>query len=464
MIACRLRLWWGLLVPVALLGAIAGAVDQAVACPAEAGAARPAAEGPAPGMAAESQAPELQAAEAQAGPEKPLRCKADFEGGSAEVTLIDQQQRLIQLDPALHRDRGWRCWWFLKVTNICPGETLTLDVGTGSWATPDRASYSLDGHTWHHTAPGQRQQGRIIYRQRIDAPCAWFAWGPPFTPRDAHKLVHALARRCASAEAFELCQTRDGRTTPAVRIRPEQKEKGDGHGPAGSQPPYGVWIIARQHAWESGSSWVCRGLAEWLISDDPRAAALRAKAEVTLVPIMDIDNTAIGAGGKEQKPQDHNRDWSDDPHWPAVRAAMEAIRAADAQGRFDLFIDLHNPGAGDRQPFFYVPPEELLREPGVRNLQRFLAAAAEQITAPLPLAAKPRVSGPNYDPRWQRMSKNWVALHTRPHVVAVTLETPWNTPHSTTEGYQEIGRRLGQAIERYLRDDPRSFDPARADP
>jgi len=177
---------------------------------------------------------------------------------------------------------------------------------------------------------------------------------------------------------------------------------------------------------------------------------------------MDIDNTAIGAGGKEQKPQDHNRDWSDDPHWHSVRAAIAAIAAigrADARGRFDLFIDLHNPGYNDRQPYFYVPPDELLEEPGKGNLRRFLAAAAKEITAPLKLADRPRVSGPNYDPRWRQISKNWVTTHTRPHVVAVTLETPWNTPQSTTEGYRAVGRRLGLAVERYLRDDPRSSAP-----
>ena len=38
---------------------------------------------------------------------------------------------------------------------------------------------------------------------------------------------------------------------------------------------YGVWIQARQHAWETGGSWVSRGLIEWLVSDDPRAETLR---------------------------------------------------------------------------------------------------------------------------------------------------------------------------------------------
>ena len=62
---------------------------------------------------------------------------------------------------------------------------------------------------------------------------------------------------------------------------------------------------------------------EWLVSDDPRAETLRKAAKIYVVPIMDIDNVAIGAGGKDQKPHDHNRDWSDQPHWHSVAAAQE---------------------------------------------------------------------------------------------------------------------------------------------
>jgi len=45
--------------------------------------------------------------------------------------------------------------------------------------------------------------------------------------------------------------------------------------------------------------------------------------------------------------------------------------------------------------------------------------------------------------------------HAADHVVAVTLETSWNTPHSTTEGYRTVGRQQGLAIERYLRGEVR---------
>jgi len=387
-----------------------------------------------------------------------LAATSDFEGGSAIVESIDQAAATIRLSPAAPKERGWACWWYVKITGIKPGQTITLDVGpnaayrvpggnrlASTWVTPQRATFSIDGKTWRHTAPGKKRDDRISYTQQVDATEAWFAWGPPFTPRDAGALVESIDKASDHAEAFELCKTRGGRPVPALRIAQ----------PNGDAPRYGVWVQARQHAWESGASWVGVGLVEWLVSEDERAEALRKRAEIYIVPIMDIDNTAIGAGGKEELPRDHNRDWSDEPHHGSVKAAQEKIVAMHKAGRFDLFIDLHNPGPRDHQPFYFTAPDELLSEAGKRNLARFVAAGREEITGPMKLAEKTRPSGASYDKNWRLISKNWVQGSTSPNVVAVTLETTWDSPYSTVKGYKEVGRQQGLAIERYLRESPR---------
>ena len=372
-----------------------------------------------------------------------LSVAADFPGGSARVESIDQVSRTIRLVPAEHPGRGWACWWSLRVDGIRPGETIALDVGGGHFARPDRTTVSLDQQTWSHTAPGERRGDRIVYRQRVDAARAWFAWGTPFTLADAAALVERAARAGPHASAFELCRSREGHPVPALRIgRAEVPEAGR----------LAVWVQARQHAWESGSSWVARGLVEWLVSDDPRAARLREAATVVIVPIMDVDNVRRGAGGKDQPPHDHNRDWSDAPHWPEVRAAIEQLTALDAAGRLALFVDLHNPAPGDREPFFYVPPKELMTARGREAQRAFLEAAAAEIRGPLRFRGETRASDAAYDPGWARISGNWVKAHLREPVVAVCLETPWNMPASTAENYLQVGRELGLAIERYLQE------------
>ena len=361
---------------------------------------------------------------------------------------------MVRIVPAPHPGRGWECWWYFKLEGIRPGETLTLDVGKGVWATPDQAMFSLDNKTWTHTAPGQRQKDRIVYQTRIDAVTAWFAWGPPFVLADARALLQRTVKQSPFARTFVLAKSRDGHAVPALRVAQP--------GVADAERA-GIWIEARQHAWESGASWVCQGFVEWLVSADPRAQALRQHASITVAPIMDADNVQRGAGGKNQTPQDHNRDWSDAPHWPEVRAAQARIKALDAAGRFDVFVDLHNPSASDREPYFYIAPRTLMSDGQRHRLDLFLAAAKTEMTGPLSYTGKTIESGEKYDRNWQFISKNWVTRHTRDHVVAVTLETAWNTPRSTAEGYQRVGRELGLAIERYLREcgtSPSGTEPA----
>ncbi|QOV92275.1 M14 family zinc carboxypeptidase [Humisphaera borealis] len=377
-----------------------------------------------------------------------LSISIDFPSGSGRVQEIDRATRAIRLEPTPHKGRGWSCWWFVKVAGIAPGETITLTVGPPPWATPDHAAYSIDGgKSWLQTGKGERTKTNITYRQKIDAPEALFAWGPPFTPDDAAALVKEIASKVdgrdgVKAEVFELCKSNEGRSTPAVRLTPPASTDG-----ARSR---GLFVCARQHAWESGGSWVGRGFADFLVSDAPAAVALRKRTIVYFVPIMDIDNVAIGAGGKNQDPHDHNRDWTDKPVFPAVAAAQAIIRTLDKAGTFDLFVDLHNPAANDLKPFFFVSEQDQLSDLGKANLNRFVAESVKQITGPMALDPKTRPSGPAYDKNWRAISKNWVGANTHPGVVALTLETSWNTPNSNIQGYKTVGGQLGAAIAAYL--------------
>ncbi len=363
---------------------------------------------------------------------------ADFPGGSGVVD-IDQGSRIIRLRPDDHPGHGWRCWWYVKLSGLTPGEPITLEVGDAPWATPDRATYSTDnGDSWRQSAVGVPVGKRMRYSLTFDTEHALMAWGPPFVPADAEALVQRIATSSPDAESFVLCKTREGRNTPALRVTLKES--------TGKERRSLVWVQARQHAWESGSSWVCRGFAEWLVSEAAEAKRLRRIAEVVIVPIMDIDNVHRGAGGKNQSPQDHNRDWSDQPHWPSVDAAQSEIHAAASKGRLVAFIDLHNPSAADKQPYFYIPPRDRLPAQAQQNLDLFLKTARQKINGPLRFTGKTVESGAKYDPKmWKFISKNWVARLGTPGI-SVTLETAWNTPHSTTDGYMTVGRQLGLTL------------------
>ncbi|QDU50387.1 M14-type cytosolic carboxypeptidase [Gimesia panareensis] len=387
-----------------------------------------------------------------------LAVSTDFPGGSAEVVEIDQRERSITVRPAGDPQFGWSCWWYFKVTGVQPGETLTVTVDasqlkqasgkklSASWALPERAAFRADGTNWLQTSPGTRDGDRCRWTQQVDAGQAWFAWGPAFVPSDAQALVDQLSREHEDVTAFELCKTRAGRSVPALVVSQTDANAGD---------RMVIWVQARQHAWESGGSWVGRGFIEWALSDDPLAVALREKADIYYVPIMDIDNVATGNGGKNQVPHDHNRDWSETPRWNAVQAAMKSLKQFDEQNRLVMFVDLHNPGANSKQPFFYIAPPELNTKRRKALQDAFIAVCREEMREPLKLDRSTPSTGPKYDKRWKEISSNWVRSATREHVVGITLETCWNTPHSNPRGYMTVGRQLGRGIARYLKQDPR---------
>ncbi|MFA6543392.1 MAG: M14 family zinc carboxypeptidase [Limisphaerales bacterium] len=386
-----------------------------------------------------------------------LRVSTDFEGGSAKVESVDQAARIVRFMPDGNPQRGWTCWWYVRVDGVAKDERVTLSLAgsdrptrnngqdTGkplaaSWAMPSRATFSSDGRIWRHTAPGKREGARILYEVTGTGGPLWVAWGPPFTPRGTEALLVEVEKKLPAAKSFELARTREGRPVRGLRISE-----------AATPKPPGIWVHARQHAWESGACWVARGFTEWLVSDDADARWLRGHAEVFIVPIMDVDNAAAGNGGKEAAPRDHNRDWDENPVYPEVAAAQRRLRELARENRLDMFLDLHNPAAGDLRPFFFIGPWELLTEPGRVNRTNFLAAAKGRIAGPLVLDDKPRITGPAYHPLWKQISGQWVNANGNPHTVSVCLETSWNTPHSTTEGYRIVGRQLGLAVADCLR-------------
>jgi hypothetical protein len=382
-----------------------------------------------------------------------LRVVTDFEGGNAEVVKLDQATGTLRIMPALREGRGWPCWWSLRLEGVSAGQEITLEVQAqvrpfrpntvlnASWCQPDFAAVSHDGKTWRHSTKAERTAEKVaVYKINAEGASLWLAWGPPYVPATAETVLAEVKSNLGDeAERFELAKTREGRPVNGIRIgKPDA--------------PRQVWVNARQHAWEAGGAWVGRGFIEWIASDEGKE--LRAGTCIHFIPIMDVDNVTLGAGGKEAIPQDHNRDWSAAPHYPEVAAAQKRIAEIHAKHGLDVFMDLHNPGAGDRTPFFFGP-FGFERLTGVQrtNYQRWIELAAAHISGPLKV--NPQYRFATYvktDEERGRMSSGWVRAHTGENTISVTLETAWNTPHSTAEGYMKVGAQLGQALADYLKD------------
>src|SRR4030095_5381542 len=55
-----------------------------------------------------------------------------------------------------------------------------------------------------------------------------------------------------------------------------------------------IWLQARQHAWEAGTSYVAEGALRFAVSDSPAARALRASNVCIFTPMVAVDGCAIG--------------------------------------------------------------------------------------------------------------------------------------------------------------------------
>lgn len=312
---------------------------------------------------------------------------------------------------------------------------------------PAQATFSLDGETWLHTEKGKRQDEWMIYTLKSAAASVFVAWGRPTRRAAAVKFVREMSEKSPHAKATELCRSRGDR----ARADAACAGRGSNAGATFRRLGSGTATCLGERF-----KLVAQGFAEWLLSDAADAAWLRQHAEIFIVPIMDVDNTATGNGGKDAQPQDHNRDWSAQPHWNEIIAAQRKVGDLIAAGRMDVFLDLHNPGPGD-PTFFFTLPDDQLKEPMIGLRDRFIHLAYSRISKikPLiPMSNKPNVAGASYTPLWRQMSANWVAMNGNPHTVSLCLETIWNSPNSTTEGYRAVGTNLAAAVREYLSERP----------
>ncbi len=114
-----------------------------------------------------------------------------------------------------------------------------------------------------------------------------------------------------------------------------------------------AWLMCRQHAWESGTSFVGEGAVEFLLSD--AAAPLRREVILKVFPMLDPDGVVHGAVRFNSNGFDVNRNWDtcgsggdrDRELMPEIWHAKKALGDWLSAGhRIDLFLTLHNQEKG----------------------------------------------------------------------------------------------------------------------
>lgn len=226
------------------------------------------------------------------------------------------------------------------------GSTLTLEVRNldniwngqpGSVAAELKAvAISQNGRDWT-TRPTESLPGnRVRLTIEMPGPRLYVARVEPYRLSDLDALLTSI-RDNPLVDVAAIGTTAGGRPLEIIRI-------GD------AAAPYRVFVRARAHPWEAGSSWVAHGLVERLLKGDDDATRFLKRYSVYVLPMANKDGVARGMTRFNILGMDLNRKWDRpaDPQFAPENAALEKwLDAMIAGGRRPhLAMELHNDGRG----------------------------------------------------------------------------------------------------------------------
>lgn len=298
----------------------------------------------------------LVAAAVSAFVESPVVFNTNFEGGSLgkiEV-LADGRIRCAVLGQYDEHGRNRQAnWYYFRMDGVRDREiTLTLTDFVGEYNGKPGACamnaetipvFSDDDEHWRHfpamTWDDVKKEATLTFRPARDR--IWIAHTPPYTHARLLRLLEQVDRS-PSARVEVIGKTARGRDLHLVTAtnfdRPDDGKRT-------------VWLQARQHAWESGTSYVMEGAIRFILSDEAPARDLRDRVVFKFIPMLDPDGCATGKVRFNANGYDVNRHWDEVDlrrkefleRMPEIWYAKKAILAQMDSGRpIDLMLNLHN--------------------------------------------------------------------------------------------------------------------------
>lgn len=253
-----------------------------------------------------------------------------------------------------HRNRQ-ASWYYFRLDHLAPGKAVTIDLvdllgeynfksGTHAVTKDTRPVYSTDNQTWTHFSDAEvswdEKEPHLTLRFTPRRSTVWIAHVAPYTNQDLARLL-AKFRGNPNLAIESIGKTAHGRDLALLTITnpkaPDSAKKV-------------VWLMGRQHAWETGTSWDVEGALQFLLSSDPEAARIRSGTIFKIFPLADPDGVAEGQVRFNANGYDLNRNWDtlNPKLMPEIAAQHEAVAKWIASGhQIDLFLTLHNTEGAD---------------------------------------------------------------------------------------------------------------------
>ncbi len=195
---------------------------------------------------------------------------------------------------------------------------------------------SENGRDWRSVPTESLPGNRVRLTVEMPGPRLYVARIEPYRLSDLDRLLESI-RKNRLVQITTIGKTVGGRELEVIRI-------------GSAAAPYRVFLRARAHPWESGSSWVAQGLIQRLLKDDAGAKTFLDQYAVYILPMANKDGVARGMTRFNLRGKDLNRNWDQPadadlaPENAALERWLEGMLAAGR--RPHLAIELHNDGRG----------------------------------------------------------------------------------------------------------------------
>ncbi|XP_076863755.1 cytosolic carboxypeptidase 2-like isoform X2 [Brachyhypopomus gauderio] len=314
-----------------------------------------------------------------------------FESGNLlRVLRVGEFDYELTLRPDLYTRKHTQ-WFYFQVKNVREGKryrfTITNLLKSSSLYRKGQQPllYSerlarARGVGWHRAGQdvsyysnGRVYLGRPCYtlswtlRFPFDQDVCYFAHCYPYTYTKLWSYLAELERdpRCSQfCKVRTLCRSLAGNLVPVVTITDPSRGAGAPCKPA-------VVLTARVHPGETNSSWVMKGLLDFLLSESPDAALLRDTFVFKLVPMLNPDGVIVGNSRCSLTGRDLNRHYRSKVResFPSVWATWRLMQRLSEERKVLLYCDLH--GHNSKHNVFTYGCESPRQRPGTPHQRVF---------------------------------------------------------------------------------------------
>lgn len=259
-----------------------------------------------------------------------LSISTTFDAGNIEVIQCDRPDN-IQLNIRKDTNSDFLQWFYFRLQGA-KGEFCKLNLmNAGEAAYPEgwenyQVRVSYDRETWFQI-PTQ-YDGQVMSMEFMpEFDSVYFAYFAPFSYEQHLDLVDT-AQQSPLCSLETIGQTTQGRPIDFLSI-------GDG-----DTSKKKLWVIARQHPGESMAEWFMLGLiSRMLDEEDPAAVSLLKKANLYIVPNMNIDGSILGNLRVNAKGVNLNREWQT----PSIENSPEVYYVKEKMKEIgmDFNLDVH---------------------------------------------------------------------------------------------------------------------------